>query len=314
MSDARIEAARYPLRAVMRRTGLSADVLRAWERRYGAIHPDRSEGGQRLYSEADVERLVLLQRATAAGNSISEIAQLDRAALEALLERPHRSRPPRVVPSTDSALRDSLAATAALDQTALEASLKRAALAVGTEAFVDELLPRFLETVGDRWHRGSITPAHEHLATQTVRRVLGWVADAYDAASDAPTLVVATPAAEMHELGAMLVSAAAASEGWRVLYLGANLPAADIVAAAVQVRASAVALSLVYSDGEATLRELRETAAGLPDETLLITGGVAAARLARSLDDPRIRVLSDLDELRSALRVRRSERAAIAAD
>jgi len=314
MTTHRAEPARYPLRAVMRRTGLSADVLRAWERRYRAIEPDRTQGGQRLYSNEDVERLVLLQRATAAGHSISEIARLDRVALEALLDRAGRPRAPRVIPAADAFLRAAVTAAADLDSAAMEAVLKRAALSVGTEAFVDELLPRFLRTVGDRWHRGSITPAHEHLATQTVRRVLGWVTEPFDAAEDAPRIVVATPASEYHELGAMLVAAAAAGEGWRVLYLGANLPAADIVAAATQVGASAVALSLVYADGEQAIRELRETANALPVEVPIFVGGMAAARLERSLGDPRVQFLGDLDALRAALRHRRSDASSVAAD
>jgi MerR family transcriptional regulator, light-induced transcriptional regulator len=314
MNDRRVEPARYPLRAVVRRTGLSADVLRAWERRYGAIQPDRTPGGQRLYSDADVERLVLLQRATVAGHSISEIARLDRDTLEALLDRPGGTGVAGSIAAAESHLRDAMATTEGLDSSGLEAVLKRAALSVGMEAFVDTVLPRFLRAVGDRWHRGAITPAHEHLATQTVRRVLSWIADAYDAPPDAPQIVVATPASELHELGAMLVAAAAASEAWRVLYLGANLPAGDIAAAATQAQASVVALSVVYVDGEVALRELQETANGLPAETLMIIGGTAAARLERSLGDSRIRVLADLDALRATLRERRTRQTGIAAD
>ena len=87
MTDSTNRQARYPLRAVIRRTGLSADVIRAWERRYGAVSPDRSDGGQRLYTEEDVVRLVLLQKATAEGHSIGEIATLDVRALDALCAR-----------------------------------------------------------------------------------------------------------------------------------------------------------------------------------------------------------------------------------
>jgi methylmalonyl-CoA mutase cobalamin-binding subunit len=87
-----------------------------------------------------------------------------------------------------------------------------------------------------------------------------------------------------------------------VVYLGANLPAADIVAAATQVGATAVALSVVYADGDATLRELRRTAEGLPGGVTLLVGGMAAGRLERSLGDEKIRVLGDLASLRETLR------------
>jgi DNA-binding transcriptional MerR regulator/methylmalonyl-CoA mutase cobalamin-binding subunit len=314
MADQPDDLARYPLRAVIRRTGLSADVLRAWERRYGAVHPERSEGGQRLYSDADVERLVMLQRATAAGHSISEIARLDRAALDALLESDSRPRSARALPAVDIAVRDAMLATEHLDPAVLEGVLKRGALAAGTERFVDEAVPRFLQNVGDRWHRGSFTPAHEHLASDTVRRVLGWIAEAYDVSPDAPRLVVATPSSELHELGAMLVAAAAASEGWNVLYLGPNLPAVDIVAAASQVGASAVALSIVYSESESTVRDLRTIASTLPPGVLFLVGGMAAVRLERALADIDLRIVRDLDTMRVLLRDRREARSTIAAD
>lgn len=302
MTDRVADVARYPVRAVIRRTGLSADVLRAWERRYGAVSPHRSDGGQRLYSDADVERLILLQRATAAGHSISEIARLERGALDALLESGARPRGEHASSAVAIAVRDATVATERLDAAAIEGALKRGALAAGTDAFLEEVLPRFLRGVGDRWHRGSLTPAHEHLASDIVRRVLDWVVGAYDIAPDAPRLLVATPATEMHELGAMLVAAVAAGEGWNVWYLGANLPAADIVAAASQVGARVVALSVVYADGETMVRELRTTAGKLRSGMSMLIGGTAAVRLERALDDTGIRVIGDLEGLRRALR------------
>jgi len=314
MNDSMADVARYPLRAVIRRTGLSADVLRAWERRYGAVHPQRSDGGQRLYSAQDVERLVLLQRATAAGNSIGEIARLERTELEALLDGGTRPRGGLVLSPVELAVRDAMSAAERLDPVGLEGALKRGALAAGTALFVDEALPRFLRDVGERWHRGSFTPAHEHLASDTVRRVLAWMVEAYDVPRDAPLLLVATPASEMHELGAMLVAAAAAGEGWRVVYLGPNLPAADILGAASQVRATAIALSVVYSDNESTVGELRSIASDLPPGVMMLIGGMAAIRLERLLADTSIRVVRDLEGLRTVLRDHRADRPDAAVD
>jgi len=307
------DGTRYPLRAVIRRTGLSADVLRAWERRYGAVRPVRSSGGQRLYSADDLERLALLQRATAAGHSIGEIARLDRDALERLLDGAGR-RPTETAATIDAIVRDLMSAVERLDADALEAELKRAALQLGSVAVVDDVLPRVLRVVGDRWHRGALTPAHEHLATQAVRSVLVWLSGAFEPRLTAHRVVVATPAREQHELGAMLVAAAAAGEGWSSVYLGPNLPAMDIAAAAEQVGASVVALSIVYVDSDATVQEIRETASRLPGSTLLVIGGTAAARLERSLDTTRIRVLPDLAAFRALLRERGAAATTVAAD
>ena len=120
------DESRYPIRVVIARTGLTADVLRAWERRYGAVRPQRSAGGQRLYSEEDVTRLTLLRRATLAGHSIAEVARLRTEALEALVDEP-RADASRAAPDMDSAV-------------------VRSALALGT-GFVDRIVPRLLTEV-----------------------------------------------------------------------------------------------------------------------------------------------------------------------
>ena len=293
--------ARYPVRAVIARTGLTADVLRAWERRYGAVRPQRSAGRQRLYSEEDVIRLTLLRRATLAGHSIAEVARLPTEALEALVDEPHAAAS-QVAPDMESVVvRAALAAAERLDGPALEGTLKRAALALGT-GFVDRVAPRLLTAVGERWHEGALSPAHEHLVTSVVRRVLDWLLDAHVPAARAPRLVVATPAGEHHELGAMLGAAAAAAEGWAVVYLGANLPASDIVAAAQRVRARAVALSAVYGNRGGTLAEVKRTARALPSGTTLFAGGRAIDASTDALRESGVRVLPDIPALRRALR------------
>ena len=301
MSDAPNRQARYPLRAVMRRTGLSADVIRAWERRYAAVAPQRSDGGQRLYSERDVVRLGLLARATAEGHSIGEIARLDEAALEALFRGPATRAADDRADAVAAVVDEALGAAARLDALALETMLKRAVFSLGVNRFVDEVVGRFLGRVGDRWHQGSMSPAHEHLASNTMRRVLAWITDAYEIEPDAPRLLIATPAGEMHELGAMTVAAAAVGEGWRVVYLGASLPARDIASAAAQVEARAVALSVVYAGGLTTAAEIQEIARTVPDEVDLFIGGSASEEIEGLVKNTRIRVLPGIDALRRAL-------------
>src|SRR5688572_6465811 len=81
-------ARRYAMRELTRLTGLSADVLRVWERRYGFPQPTRDESGARLYAHNDLERLALLQRALQHGHRISNVVSLDCAGLRELLARP----------------------------------------------------------------------------------------------------------------------------------------------------------------------------------------------------------------------------------
>ena len=198
-------------------------------------------------------------------------------------------------------MRAALAAAERLDGPALERTLKRAALALGT-GFVDRVAPRLMTAVGERWHEGELSPAHEHLVTSVVRRVLDWLLDAHVPVARAPRLVVATPAGEHHELGAMLGAAAAVAEGWAVVYLGANLPASDIVAAAEQVRARAVVLSAVYENRGGTLAEVKRTARALPHGTTLFAGGRAMDASTDALRAAGVRVLPDIASLRRALR------------
>jgi len=287
----------------MRRTGLSADVIRAWERRYGAVSPTRSNGRQRLYSEDDVVRLSLLQRATSAGHSIGEIATLDADALTALIGQDR----PREIERRDltaGALDESMAATEALDGVALEQTLKRVVLSIGAERFVDEIAGAFLREVGDRWHAGTLSPAQEHMASHIVRRVLEWLGDAYDPGPRAPRIVVATPAGEMHELGAMVAAAAALSEGWRTVYLGPNLPADEIARAAERSGAELVALSIVYADDSRTVDEVRKTARALPKNVSLLIGGAAAEKLNIGTRRTEVKVIGDFVGFRRELRER----------
>ncbi len=308
MADRMDGGPRYPVRAVIARTGLSADVLRAWERRYDAVRPERSAGGQRLYSADDVARLALMRRATLAGHRVAEVARLDRAALEELVEGMAHAEGTSPAEVADAVVAAALAATGRLDAPALEDVLRRGALALGGTLFVDDVVSRFLRGVGERWHDGGLSPAHEHMASAVLRRVLAWLTDSYTARPRAPRVVVCTPAGELHEFGALLAGAAAAQEGWRVVQLGASLPATDIAAAAAQVDARVVALSVVYDGGAAVIDELRETARTLPRGTALLAGGAAIGHQATALGDAGVRVLPDMPALRHALRALRAGR------
>ncbi|HSU15622.1 MerR family transcriptional regulator [Longimicrobium sp.] len=311
---------RHPIRVVSERTGLSPDVLRAWEKRYGAVAPPRREGaGQRLYSDADVERLRLLRRATAAGRSIGHVAALSDRELEQLVreDEAQRAVPSAAAPQQGGGaaaahVRIAMAAAREMDGPALEAALRRALVLGGAETFIDDVAPPFLRAVGDAWEDGSLTVAHEHLASAVMRRVLGIVAEAGPAAGAAPVVVVATPAGQVHELGAMLAAASAMSAGWRVVYLGADLPADEVARAARETGAEAVALSIVLGDGRAAADEVRALRRALPPHVPVIAGGAGARAVASSIGEAGLRVLPDFAEFRrvlTAMAVRGNNRA-----
>jgi len=269
------------MRVVAQRTGLSPHVLRAWERRYGAVAPSRSGGGRRLYSDADVERFLLILKVTSGGHPIGMVAGLSNEELRAMGQEAQAFEPPDGTEGEAPALAaHELIARSwhhidALDSSRLEHDLRRAAVVLGTWDLVTRVLVPLIHEIGERWHAGQISTAHEHLASGAIIRVLSWVLQETATTATAPTLVVATPSGERHELGAMMAAATAAMEGWRVVYLGADLPAEDIAGAAMNVGADAVALSIVYPETHISgvVTDLRKR---LPRGTALVLGGVAA--------------------------------------
>jgi methanogenic corrinoid protein MtbC1 len=189
-----------------------------------------------------------------------------------------------------------------LDGPLLDSILRRGALSLGGTTFVDRVISRLLRAVGDRWHDGTLSPAHEHLASVVIRGVLAWIIATNAAASRAPRIVVATPPGELHEFGAMLAAAAASEEGWRVVYLGANLPAPDLAEVVAKVEARAVALSSVYADAGMVRDHVLGILDALPRGVTLLVGGAAALREATLLEGHGVRVVADMEALRIALR------------
>ena len=267
------------------------------------VAPTRTEGGQRLYSDADIERLSLLRTLTAAGAAISRLAQLPSGELSRLAEAEPLPAP-EAAPgeSTERWRTSALQAIEALDGATLHRELERGALALGVPQFLDQVVGPVLREVGVRWHDGRLGIAQEHLATAVVREVLGWVRESAETAGAAPTLVVATPANQLHEGGALLVAATAAAEGWRVTYLGANLPGLEIAAAAVRTGARAVALSLIHPDNDPDLSgQLLALRRSLPAGVTLLVGGGAATAYRAEVEAAQGVVVMELTEFRSAL-------------
>ncbi len=307
---------RHPMRVVTRRTGLSADLLRAWERRYQLVAPSRSEGGHRLYSDTDIERLRLVYRATLAGRNIGQVAELSTHALAALVRHDAAAdaeaggasdaterAEPHPQPSAAAFLGDCLRTVERLDATALDATLRRAAVALPAAAFLDTLVVPLLERVGTRWREGTLRPVHGHLVSGVLRRVLDRVTESASSPLATANLVVGTPAGQVHEFGALLVAATAAAEGWRVTYLGADLPAEDIAEAAARTGARAVALSIIYPAGDPALRdELRRLRTALPKKIALVVGGAASSTYGAVLDEIGAVWLTDLPHFRAHLR------------
>lgn len=299
--------AHHAIKVVARRTGLTAHVIRIWEKRYGAVEPERTGTNRRLYSDEEIERLSLLRDITQGGHSIGHVAKLPIAKLRQLANEAHgvnslASRAPTAGPAVPTFLDECIAAVKSLDSRALDATLKRAGTELGAQGLLQRVVAPLAQTIGDLWRDGTITAAHEHFASAVIRIFLGHAAKPFAGTDSAPVLVVATPAGQIHELGALLVGAAAANLGWHVTYLGASLPAAEIAGAARQNRARAVALSIVYPEDDPRLEsELMRLRESLPPEITLLVGGRAMPAYREALEKCDALRIENLNDLCSAL-------------
>lgn len=270
----------YSIQAVAERTGLTPHVIRAWERRYGAIQPERSAGQHRLYSEGEIERLAMLRRAVQGGHSIGKIARLPLSELGALAaSAPPPSRLANALSADPAASfrTNAIAAVSRFDSPSLDAVLRNALVELGHNGLLRLMVAPLAEEVGESWRNGSLTAAHEHFFTASVKVFLGDLTRQFALPAEAPRIIVGTPLGQLHELGAILAAAAAANLGWRAVYLGPSLPAPELAGAALRNEAVAVALSLVYPEDDPNLsRELTDLARLLPATTRVLVGGRAA--------------------------------------
>jgi len=261
----------YSLGAVVRLTGLSPHVLRAWERRYGAVRPQRTDGGTRRYREADVARLRRLRAAVAAGHPIGDVAGLPDAELDRRLElAPAAPRPP---------LEPILAALDRLDAGEAERLLGAQLSALGGARFVRAVASPLLLEIGSRWESGRLCIGSEHLASALLRNLLGALLRTTSASARVAPILFTTPPGERHELGALMAAVTAADAGGRPVFLGPELPVDEVVQAADSLGAAAVGIGLCQRDGErlaASLRALRER---IPAGVELWVGGPGAEEI-----------------------------------
>jgi len=258
----------------VRLTGLSDHTIRAWERRYGAVRPSRSPKGTRRYSQAEVERLQLLQAAIEAGHRIGDVAALSDEDIEARLA---------ALPKPETRPLDEVRqALERLDLGELERLLGIQLGALGPSAFCSEIALPLLVEVGQRWESGEGSVASEHLLSSATRGLLGMALRAAPQITGAPRLLVTTPEDERHEFGALIAAVTAAGIGADVTYLGPELPVEEVVSACAAVEADAVALSVVTLPQGAARRYLQQLRKALPSETALWVGG-AGAEAAESI-------------------------------
>jgi DNA-binding transcriptional MerR regulator/methylmalonyl-CoA mutase cobalamin-binding subunit len=271
---------RYRIGTLARLTGVTTHAIRIWERRYAALSPERTPGGARLYTDADVQRLRAIKQLLERGYTISALAKLDLPALGRLgtSGTKGKARDPSENERARAVIDEMLAAIVELDLDRAARALTQARNAFSPHDLVLQVLSPALTEVGDRWESGELCIASEHAVSAMLRTQLGALLAGQAVDARAP-VICTTPAGEQHELGALLAAVVIAMNGRRAIYLGANLPAAQIAEAARLAKAKSVALSIVGLEPEPTRKELRALCEALPREVQVLVGGRSATEL-----------------------------------
>ncbi len=286
------------MRAVVRLTGIAPDTLRAWERRYGAVAPDRTDGGARRYSDAAVRRLVLLRALVLEGHAIGQIAALDDAVLETM--RGAGAAEERAAPDPLGRFREAyLAALVRFDATTAEAELVRASRSFPPRELVLEGVVPIMREVGDRWHAGTLTIAHEHLATQQIRTLIESHLTTHPLSPGAPKILFAAPDEHRHDLGLLFAAWLASLRDLKPVVLGAEVPVAEIASAADRARADVVVLACARALTAAEKKTLPARLRALASRREVWLGVPPEHALASSRS--RLRIFHSLEEFDRAL-------------
>jgi len=266
-----VKPARIQIREAARRAGITPALLRAWETRYGVVTPTRSEAGYRLYSAEDVERVIRMRALVENGVSPVEAAK-------ALSSEPQSSDagPPGASDARRVAL---LAAIRAFDEPELQRLLDEAFTALAIESALRDVVFPLLADIGNAWAQDGLSIAHEHFASTVIRARLLGLARGW-ARGVGPLALLACPAGEEHDLALLGFGIALNRLGWRIAYLGANTPLAEISRAATTLTPAAVAIALTRKDNAVDLRAL--TTLGRTYRLLLAGPGA---------DDPALRTI-----------------------
>jgi MerR family transcriptional regulator, light-induced transcriptional regulator len=304
----------HPIQVVTRRTGVSADVLRVWEKRYAVVTPVRSASGRRLYSDADIERLRLMVQATRTGRTIGQVATLPSAALLELLDekapadqpslrRGRADATPRLQTAANDLFEACVDAIARFDAVTLDLLLRRAVVALSADDFLDAIVVPMVEQLRVQLLDGSLRRPHGHLAHAVLRRVLDHVVATATAPLASRDVVVTTLGDHAPELDALIVAAATAADGWRVTYVGPRVPADDVADTLDLLGARVLILSLAAPPGDREIpRELRRLRALLPAHVELLVVGSTPDVQRASIVDTGVTPLSGLGALRAHLR------------
>jgi len=282
---------RLSMRAVTAYTGLSEHTLRAWERRYRAVVPERTKGGTRTYSDADVERVMLLLTGVKEGHPIRELTRLSNDELRAQI--------PACRSLVAGAVEELVGFLMHSDLVPLSDQLRELFHLLGPRRFAYAIAQPFLQRVGELWHAQLVTVAQEHFASGFVRSLLeAWMQECeFDL--DRPAVLFATPPGEDHEIGLLVGAITSLANQVHAVYLGPRVPEADLIKLAKDLDACAVVIGSSFVQPVVTRKYLMTLRKGLPRKVRILAGGASAMEINAISG---VTVLPTLEQLEQALK------------
>ncbi|HLO30045.1 MAG TPA: MerR family transcriptional regulator [Anaerolineales bacterium] len=257
----------FNLKVVLKETGLTADTLRAWERRYGLPVPQRTAGGHRLYSQRDIETIKWLMKCQAEGLSISRAVDLWNEQLASGTDPLAGTTPSTLVPTSsvpvqhqssdttlDSLRADWIEACLSFSESTAEQTLNQAFSIFPVEVVCIEVLQKGISEIGDLWYENRASVQQEHFASGLAMRRLDALMSASPAPTRKQTVFVGCPPDEWHTLTPLLISLLLRRRGLDVLYFGANIPVAQFSDTVKNVKANLVVLAAQQLTSAATLQ------------------------------------------------------------
>ncbi len=229
----------FNTKAVARDTGVPPDTFRAWERRYGVPRPQRTAGGHRLYSERDIAVIRWLRDRTEEGMNISHAVML----LATVLEESEPEVQPGASRALDSLTDELVTALISFDAPHAERTLSEAFAIHPFEQVLLGLIQSAMVEIGERWHRGEINVATEHFGTHFIRRKLSGLLNVFENNSQRERIIVGCAPDELHDLGVLFASLFLVRRGWHVVYLGPQVPLADLIETVRNLKPDLVCLS-----------------------------------------------------------------------
>lgn len=297
----------HPIQVVARRTGLTADVIRVWERRYKVVNPKRASNSRRLYSDEDVEKLNLLRRATSAGRRIGDVAFLSMEELRDIVDTDESAAARIPVakieqrPSTGSVMEyfdDCLDAVQRLNGQDIYHSLSDASKSLGIIFLLEDLLRPLVSHIQDECRRGALRDTHYAITIYSIRGFLSSLVMNEPFVESEYKLVCASPAGQVSDIAALRLAAASKSNGWQAIFLGMYGSVDEIIYAQHKSKAQLIAIGITRPADDPLLpNQLRRLRDELDASIEIAVTGSGAAAYFDVLQDIQANFIQTISEL-----------------